>query len=295
MLFIPENNKNNIKHIIQNTKLITFSTCWYEIKSKFPAQKYVQWIKNLLSILKNFNLVIYTDEQSLNTLKNIIDFKNEKLVVIIKPMETFYTYKYKDLWEKNHEQSTMELHKHISWKLNMLWNEKIFFVQETYTKKYFNSPYYGWCDIGYFRNEIDNIHTHYLQNWPNNEKLLKYPYNSYVNFIHYGCVQNDNIKYKCLVDEIKEHYKYNLKTPPTNKYSEICFSGGFFIIVPDLINSYAKIYDHKLAYYFSNNYFIKDDQTIIQDIIFTNPNLFYIHYDEDKRFNNWFMFQRLLL
>jgi hypothetical protein len=294
---IQNSNSNNTLHThnTSNTNLITFSTCWYQVKSKFPEKKYIEWIKNLLSIVNNFNLVIYTDITSLIGIIKIIDLKNDKIKIIIKPMESFYTYKYKDLWIKNHEQSTMLLHKHISWKLNMLWNEKIFFVQETLQKRYFNTPYYGWCDIGYFRNEIDNIHTHYLKNWPNNAKLYKYPFKSNENYIHYGCVQNDNVKYACLLNDIKDHYKSNLKTPPTNKYSEICFAGGFFIISPNLINYYAKLYDEKLAYYFSNNYFIKDDQTIIQDIVFTNSNLFYIHAEDDKRYNNWFMFQRLLL
>ena len=44
-----------------------------------------------------------------------------------------------------------------------------------------------------------------------------------------------------------------------------------------------------------NNYIIKDDQTIIIDVIFTNPNLFYTHTEDDQKFDNWFMFQRLLL
>jgi hypothetical protein len=41
--------------------LITFSTCWYIVKSKFPISTYLEWIKNLFSIVNNFNLVIYTD------------------------------------------------------------------------------------------------------------------------------------------------------------------------------------------------------------------------------------------
>lgn len=61
-----------------------------------------------------------------------------------------------------------------------------------------------------------------------------------------------------------------------------------------LANYYAKIYDDKLNYYFSNDYFIKDDQTIIKDIIFTNEKMVNIHREFDKRFDNWFMFQRLL-
>ena len=33
--------------------LITFSTCWYIVKSKFPITTYLEWIKNLFSIVNN--------------------------------------------------------------------------------------------------------------------------------------------------------------------------------------------------------------------------------------------------
>ena len=33
----------------------------------------------------------------------------------------------------------------------------------------------------------------------------------------------------------------------------------------------------------------------IMDIIFTNQNMFYTHIEDNPYFDNWFMFQRLLL
>jgi hypothetical protein len=282
--------KTNINH--NNNNIITFSTSWYIMKSKFPVEIYLNWIKNLLSIVNNFNLVIYTDANSFKYIVNLIDNTNKKIKIIIKPIEEFYTYKYKDYWINNNNVSDMELHKNIDWKLNMLWNEKVFLVQDTIQHKYFNSIYYGWCDIGYFRNNPNNTHTHFLNNWPNNNILMNPQFNN--EFIHYGLVQNNTTIYDKLSNEIKEHYTNYLKTPPTNKYNEISFAGGFFILKENNINIYAKIYDDKLSYYFSNNYFIKDDQLIIMDIIFTNPELFYIHNENSNLYNNWFMFQRIL-
>ena len=40
---------------------------------------------------------------------------------------------------------------------------------------------------------------------------------------------------------------------------------------------------------------LKPNQTIVMDIIFTNPNMFYIHKENVVNYDNWFMFQRLLL
>lgn len=276
-----ESNKENL--------LITFSTCFYVLKSKFSVETYLKWINNLLSIVHAFNLVIYTDEESSIYLLRLIDKTNKKIKVIIKPLTEFYTYKYKDYWIKNHEKSTMSLHKVIDWKLNMLWNEKVFLVNETIKNGYFKSPYYGWCDIGYFRNRVNDLHTNYLGSWPNPTKILELNKNE---LIHYGCVKNDLLG---LTNDILSHYKNGLTSSPTERYNDISFAGGFFILPVNMANVYVTIYESKLDYYFSNNYFIKDDQTIIQDIILTNPQLFYIHKENNVCFDNWFMFQRLLL
>lgn len=301
MNFLVNNENKKIKHLhIKNKKMdeskkniITFSTCWYIIKSKFDEKTYINWIQNLLLIVNNFNLVIYTNNESFKLLKKIINFSNKKIKIIIKPFEDFYMYKYKDFWIKNHENSNLNLHKITDWKLNMLWNEKIFFVNETIKNKYFDTQHYGWCDIGYFRNRINDLHTKNLLKWPNDTKLSDDLFND--NNIHYGCVQNNTITYVKLMNEIKTHYIEKRLNQPTVQFEEKCFAGGFFILKSDLIDNYIKVYDEKIMYYFMNNYIVKDDQIILMDIIFTNPNMFYIHTEDNPKFDNWFMFQRLLL
>ena len=52
MFLFKRNNKE------QPLRLITFSTCYYILKSKFDDITYLSWIKNLISITTNFNLVI---------------------------------------------------------------------------------------------------------------------------------------------------------------------------------------------------------------------------------------------
>lgn len=269
--------------------IITFSTCFYILKSKFPLRQYLEWINNLLRIVNNFNLVIYTNKETLVFLLPLIDQTNKNIKIIIKPLTDFYTYKYKENWIENHEKSVMDLHKVIDWQLNMLWNEKVFLVNETVRKGYFNTIYYGWCDIGYFRNRRNDLNTHYLKLWPNSNKLLQYKKDS----IHYGCVQNDLLKYDELTNSINSHYRKG--SDLLVNYNEICFAGGFFILHREMSNKYALIYEKKLDYYFKNKYFIKDDQTIVQDIILTNLDMFSIYREDDERFDNWFMFQRLLL
>jgi hypothetical protein len=201
-------------------------------------------------------------------------------------------YKYKEYWIKNHTNSKLSLHANIDWKLNMLWNEKIFFVKETVSKGYFNTLYYGWCDIGYFRNNPNNIHTDYLKYWPNYIKLLKSPFVD--NFIHYARVQKNNNVYINEIEHVKNHYINNLNTHPCSDLSTNYFAGGFFILRNNIVNFYSKIFEDKLKYYFDNNYTIKDDQTIVLDIISTNKQLFYIHENFNNKLDEWFAFQQIL-
>ena len=72
---------------------ITFSTCFYIIKSKFDPSIYIQWMNNLLFIVNEFNLVIYTDE---NTFPHIPKTESSRILVIVRPLHEFYNYKYKE-------------------------------------------------------------------------------------------------------------------------------------------------------------------------------------------------------
>lgn len=297
-------NQTKMQKRKQLNSILTLSTCWYNIKSKFPSTKYLEWTNNFLSIVNNFNLVIYTDRESLAFLQplfvnNPVIFSKigVKIKIIIKPFETFYGYKYKDAWIKNHETSGIDLHKKIDWKLNMLWCEKVHFVNETVTNKYFDTLFYGWCDIGYFRNNEDTMHTSQLLSWPNPAKLLDHSFLK--KGIHYGCVEDNRAIFNSLRQDILNHYKNDKRKeknePPTNKLFNKCFAGGFFIIRPALTQTFVSIFDSKLQYYFNNEYVIKDDQTILLDCIFNNPQLFGIHWDQCyTKYDNWFMFQHIL-
>ena len=165
---------------------ITFSSCFYIIKSKFEPRIYIKWMNNFLSIVNNFNLVIYTDENSSKYIPEKTK-ENKKIKIIIKPLENFYNYKYKDFWIKNHNKNLL-LNDKSNWELNMLWSEKVWFVKDCIERKCFDTEFYGWCDIGYFRNRNEDLNTSLLSNWPSNEKILQLDKNK----ICYACINNDN-------------------------------------------------------------------------------------------------------
>ena len=82
---------------------ITFSTCWYNFKAKFDSSTYLQWIDNMLSNVNQYNLVIYSDEQSSRCLEKYL--QNPKIKLILKPYTEFYNYTYHESWMKNHENN----------------------------------------------------------------------------------------------------------------------------------------------------------------------------------------------
>jgi hypothetical protein len=267
--------------------MITFSSCFYIIKSKFPKETYIQWMNQFISIVNNFYLVIYTDKYSFSFINTN---GNTNIKVVVKPVEHFFHYKYKKNWIQNHENNFL-LNNKIDWKINMLWSEKIWFVNETIQKKYFDTEWYGWCDIGYFRNNKNNSSTNLLQHWPSESKLNSLSKEK----IHYACIQPENGHNMKLLNNIilnKNDDGLPINPIPPNQNS---VAGGFFIIHPNTIEWWKNKYELKLKLYFDHNYLVKDDQIILIDCILSEKNKFQLHYECDAQYDNWFMFQRILL
>jgi len=264
---------------------ITFSSCFYVIKSKFDPRIYIEWMNNFISIVNNFNLVIYTDLKSVN----YIDTKNNpKIKIIIKSLDNFYGYKYKDYWIKNHENNYL-LNNKSCWELNMLWSEKIQFVKETYQNKYFDTEFYGWCDIGYFRNRPEDIHTSKLNNWGNIKADLK----KYANKICYACITNNDGYINFLHKIVNNRNDIGLPITPIPAHQN-SIAGGFFILHRDNIEWWSTTYDDRLKLYFENGYLVKDDQIILVDCILSNLDRFTLFRENINNIDNWFMFQRIL-
>jgi hypothetical protein len=242
-------------------------------------------MNNLISIVNKFNLVIYTDS---NSSKYINTKSNPKIKVIIKPLEQFHNYKYKDAWIKNHNKNLL-LNTKSSWELNMLWSEKIWFVKETIERKLFETDFYGWCDIGYFRNRPDDLHTSKLTNWGNNQCVIL----NNLNKICYACINNNetNLNYLSKIVNNKNSNNLPITEIPVNQQS---IGGGFFFLNKNKIDWWSTTYDLKLQLYFKHNYLVKDDQIILLDCILSNLDNFKLFKEKNNTYDNWFMFQRIL-
>jgi len=269
--------------------MIVFSTCWYILKAKFDKKKYGEWIDNLLRNVKNFKLIIYTNRESYGMLEKYNYDDNIKIIIL--ELDELYNNRYIDFWRENHKKN-INLNKLVDSRVNMLWNEKIFFVKKSYENRYFLGEWYGWMDIGYFRNtkwdrELDN-------NWPNNKKVKELNKEK----IYYAKVNNDKLfmngLYKLILD--KDEKGLSRREIPANQTS---IAARFFLIYYDKIDWYSKLHDEKVKLYIENNRLIKDDQIIVIDNIFSNFKNFVLISEEwckeawphDPR---WFQFQRYL-
>lgn len=270
--------------------MITFITCFYIVKSKFDVNTYKNWIKNFITNVKNFNLVIYTDKESYYIFNDFIDTisNNPNIKIIIKPFTEFYNYKYKDYFIENQKRN--RLLNYIDWKLVMLWTEKIHFVADAYSNQYFKTDWYGWCDIGYFRGRYNDIPINNISRWPNTEKFA----NLDIEKIYYARVNNDNKYFFTLLQNILKKNNYNLPLIPIPE-NQVSIAGGFFLVHYNKINWWKNTYDDKLSLYFQNNYLVKDDQIIIIDCIANNLKHFHLVQEFDPKYDNWFLFQRYLL
>lgn len=268
--------------------LVTFATCWYTLNSKFPADTYFRWMKNLFESVNHYYLVVFTDEAGEKMLRNYFTinyFDNEDIKIVVKPVEKWYNYKYKSKWIENHTKNNL-LNDRTEWTLNMLWSEKVHFVNDALENKYFpETDFYGWCDIGYFREGKSDTFV-------SRQKICALNKNK----IYYARVCNlktlEGLK-KIIND--KNEFGLPRQPIPSNQMS---VAGGFFITHYSKINNWAKMYDEKLNLYFKHNYLVKDDQIIIIDCILSDPKRFELidedNSDPNNNYNNWFQFKRFL-
>ena len=263
--------------------LITFSTCWYPLTSKFSVNTYIDWMKHMLQEVNNYYLVLFTDEKGEKILMEHVSSyfsTNPNIKIVKKPHEKWYNYKYQENWIKNHTKNNL-LNKQTEWKLNMLWCEKQHFVNDTRLNAYFPpTDFYGWCDIGYFREGP----------CPNFASPLKIQ-SLNKNKIYYACVDQKQLLQLHSYVQAKNKHGLPIIPIPETQYT---IAGGFFIAHHDKIENWATVFDNKLALYFEHDYLVKDDQMIIVDCILSDPSQFKLIQDPNSKENPWFYFRRFL-
>lgn len=270
--------------------MLTLVTCWYNVKAKFPSETYQTWISNFIMNVNKFNLVIFTDEKSKKDIEPYI-INEGRICLKIVTLEDFYGYKYKDNWIKNHSTNNSLNGNQgwkIDWELNMIWSEKINFVKRASEENYFNTEWYGWCDIGYFRGG-NNLTREEIRKWPNIDKINLLNKDK----IYYGLPGNRK-ELNLLTSNILMKNENNMPVIPISPH-QVSIAGGFFLSHKDKIDWWNTTYYNRLNDYFTYNYLVKDDQMVIIDCIINDIKNFILIEEPDPRKDRWFVFQSFLI
>jgi hypothetical protein len=209
----------------------------------------------------------------------------------VKPLEDFRQYCHKDKWIENHARNIW-LNQKVGWEVSVLWSEKVHFVKDAVQQGFFaneNPSWYGWCDIGYFRPQSGGCLTApQIKAWPNPEKLAALDPSK----IHYALVNPYIID---IVNCIKNKDPHTGLPQPPISPNQVSIAGGFFLMTKENLEYWVSTFYDKVALYFQHGALVKDDQMIIIDCILSDPTRFHLHREDTPGYDNWFMFQRLLL
>ena len=286
---------------------ITFSSCLYQLKNRHGIDKHLEWFRDFIKVVNRFYLVIYTGENEYPVLQNEIDTIGEedtrnKIKLIVKPFTDFQNYKHERFWRSNNERSENILRDVADWRLSMLWCEKTHFVSETIEKRYFDTEYYGWCDIGYFRDSLStSVYRDTIRHaWPNPITIKRL----HKDKIYYGCNVQPNHMGKSTRWMARHFHPSNIDSTtgiPRDLYRPDAhyFSGGFYITGREKAIWWNDTFQCALEKYINAGAFMKDDQHIISYCIFTGSRDedFRIIYSSDNTSigDPWFLFRDFLL
>ena len=126
--------------------MLTLVTAWYRVNNKLRGNEYLIWMSNLLNESNKFNIILFTNAESYDEVKQ---YENEKIHIILKEFDDFHCAT--DKWITNHERNDELNHNsrhNTDYRLNMIWNEKVAFVHDALNSHIFETEYYCWCDIG---------------------------------------------------------------------------------------------------------------------------------------------------
>jgi len=213
---------------------LTCVSCFFEIKNKH-GNKFYSWFENTLKI--NSPYIIFGDKKSLNKIKKYREGFLTHYVEI--EISDFYTFKY---------YNNIQTHTNHcpSKELNLIWNEKLFFMEKAKNLNIFNSDYFAWVDAGI---------CNYRNSKPPNEPF-------------------PNINKLTLLSSNK--FNFTSSESPYYNYHEgyYHYISGTYVLHKSFISEFIKYYKETCDKYLSLNDWIYTDQVLLTKIYNENKSLF---------------------
>jgi hypothetical protein len=217
---------------------LTCVSCFFRVKNKHDT-KYNEWFKNSLAI--NCPYVIFVDEESIELIK--VCRGDLPTFYITCKMEDFHMYQFKD-------KMITDPHHCPSVELNMIWNEKIFFIKRALMLDPFQSEWFAWVDAGicvYRDNKPPS------RPFPNVDKLNTLPKDKFI---------------------YSESYPYNETSVRMDSYLYHHVTGTSYILHKSMIHDFTTLYANYVDKLLDKNN-IWTDQIVLTHIYKDHKDLFY--------------------
>lgn len=210
----------------------------YWIVNNKHENKYIDWFQNSLKV--NCPYVFFSDKETIEIIKKYR--QNLPTFYVECNITDFVTYKYKD------KMITHTTHC-PSIELNLIWNEKFFFIQKALELNPFSTDFFCWIDAG-----ICNYRTISppSTSFPNINKLNKLP--------------KDKLIYSSSNKYIEKYVTIN------NYYHHV--SGTSYILHKNIINVFANLYKTYLDRLVDKNN-IWTDQLVLTHIYKDHKDIFF--------------------
>jgi hypothetical protein len=255
----------------------TVVSCYYNVRSKFPPEKYVEWMNHFCQL--SINLVLFTNKQSR---QYISMFENKSNVYIVEQeVNEFVTARWRSFWEYCDEIDSEPKH---SADLFQLWTNKVFFVDHAIKLNPFNSQYFVWTDIGVIRSPV-GINS--SKNYPN--KLIK-------------MLKDNETIYMAQVEPQQPHieFQHNILSILHNKNNNSCgpvsfIAGGFFGGTINSLQLFKMDYEDQIQLFIKEKCYAGKEQNIFNNLYFTKERRVNIlllpcqRFEHDQR-DSWFSF-----
>ncbi len=251
-------------------KSTTVVTAYYRIKSKHDPQKYEEWMHNLLvNVGKSCKMVIFTSPELVQYIENICE-KNKKgatftvISIEIKDLKIAQYYS-KNVWWKQYSLDPQKACRRTVG-CYLIWNSKIWFMNQAIERNIYGSDKYIWTDIGSFRNNDSAVCASILEKFPLYERI-----------------SNDKID----IMLIRPYLPHEMNQIV---FFNTVHLGGIFGGGVNAVRQLYKLFYESLHFYLTNNHFAGCDQQILSTCYMRNPKLFHLIQKKNPNdlWNEWF-------
>jgi Bacterial protein of unknown function (HtrL_YibB) len=134
----------------------TIVTGYFQLRSKYTADTYLKWMKNMLSLQDC--MVVLTSTNMVETIKTLRQHALDGTVIIEMqvddlPIAQLHAEQMNPAFWPNQLEIDREKKRHKSYQLFWIWLSKTWCVVQAIQKDYFYSTFFMWQDIGAFRDQ----------------------------------------------------------------------------------------------------------------------------------------------